>query len=286
MAPANLSILSVPKWGNALNILALDTALASCSVALWRDGAIDARCFALMDRGQSEAIMPMVRQVMAEAGAQFADIDLVAVTIGPGAFTGLRIGLAAARGLALAAGLPCLGVTTLEAVAAGIPAAERIAGTVLVVLETKRADVYAQFFDAQAFDAQALDDDPNPLDSPSAVVPESLVHAVVAGVPPAFQIRGHPVAPGVAGAPPAFGVRGHPVAPGVAGALIAVGNAAPRVVAALGQAGVPASLSVAPGLPDAQVVARIAARRWRPGQVLVPPAPLYLKPPAVTRSLV
>ena len=249
-----------------MNILALDTALAACSVALWRDGAIDAGRFAPMDRGQSEAIMPMVRQVMAEAGAQFADIDLVAVTIGPGAFTGLRIGLAAARGLALAAGLPCLGVTTLEAVAAGIPAAERIAGTVLVVLETKRADVYAQ-----SFDARALDDDPKPLDSPSAVVPESLVH---------------PVASGVAGAPPAFGIRGHPVAPGVAGALIVVGNAAPRVVAALGQAGVPASLSAAPGLPDAAVVARIAARRWRPGQVLAPPAPLYLKPPAVTRSLV
>ncbi len=233
-----------------MNILALDTALAACSVALWRDGAIDAGRFAPMDRGQSEAIMPMVRQVMAEAGAQFADIDLVAVTIGPGAFTGLRIGLAAARGLALAAGLPCLGVTTLEAVAAGIPAAERIAGTVLVVLETKRADVYAQSFDARAFDAQALDDDPKPLDSPSAVVPESLVHAVASG------------------------------------ALIVVGNAAPRVVAALGQAGVPASLSAAPGLPDAQVVAGIAARRWRPGQVLAPPAPLYLKPPAVTRSLV
>jgi tRNA threonylcarbamoyladenosine biosynthesis protein TsaB len=231
-----------------LIILALDTALASCSVALWRDGAIDAGRFAPMDRGQSEAIMPMVRQVMAEAGAQFADIDLVAVTTGPGAFTGLRIGLAAARGLALAAGLPCLGVTTLEAVAAGIPAAERIAGTVLVVLETKRADVYAQ-----SFGAQAINDDLKPLNSPSAVAPESLVHAVGSEV---------------------------------AGRLIVVGSAAPRVVAALRQAGVPASLSAAPGLPDAAVIAGIAAWRWRPGQVLAPPAPLYLKPPAVTRSLV
>ncbi len=219
-----------------MNILALDTSLSSCSVALWRDGAVDAGRFVPMERGQSEALMPMVRQVMAEAGAEFADIDLVAVTIGPGAFTGLRIGLAAARGLALAAGLPCLGVTTLEAVAAGVAAGERKAATVLVALETKRADVYAQSFDS----------DLQPLDAPRAVVPE--------------------------------------LAPGVAGALVVVGNAAPRVVAVLGAAGVQASLSAAPGLPDAAVVARIAARHWRPGQVLAPPSPLYLRPPDVTRS--
>ncbi|MDP6786418.1 MAG: tRNA (adenosine(37)-N6)-threonylcarbamoyltransferase complex dimerization subunit type 1 TsaB [Rhodospirillales bacterium] len=225
-----------------MNILSLDTALAACSVVLRRDGAVDAGCFSLMDRGQSEAIMPMVRQVMTEAGARFADIDLVAVTIGPGAFTGLRIGLAAARGLALAAGLPCLGVTTLDAVAAGVGAAERRAGTVLVVLETKRADVYAQFFDG----------DLNALDRPRAVAPERLVDSMP---------------------------------PGVAGALIVAGNAAPRVVAVLEGAGVAAPLSAAPGLPDASVIARIAARRWRPGQILSPPSPLYLRPPAVTRPL-
>ena len=251
-----------------MNILSLDTALAACSAALWRDGAIAARRFAPMVRGQSEALMPMVRQVLAEAGAGFADIDLVAVTIGPGAFTGLRIGLAAARGLALATGRPCLGVTTLEAVAAGVAAAERDAGTVLVVLETKRADVYAQSFGAKSVGGEL-----KPLDSPRAVVPERLVGAVAPGTPPAFNIRGHPVAPGVAGAPPAFGIRGHPVAPGP---LVVAGDAAPRVAAVLGDAGVPASLSAAPGLPDAAVVARLAARRWRPGQVLAPPSPLYL----------
>ncbi len=222
-----------------MNILSLDTALTACSVALWCDGAVDAKHFAPMDRGQSEAIMPMVRQVMAEAGARFSDIDLVAVTIGPGAFTGLRIGLAAARGLALAANLPCLGVTTLDAVAAGVATAERNAGTVLVVLETKRDDVYAQLFDS----------DLNQLNLPSAVVPERLNGAF----------------------PP--------------GPLTVAGNAAPRVAAALERAGISVSLSTAPGLPDAAVVARIAAQHWRPGQILSPPSPLYLRPPAVTRSL-
>ena len=226
-----------------MNVLALDTALSSCSVALWRDGVIDARRFVPMERGQSEAVIPMVRDVMGEAGAEFADIDLVAVTIGPGAFTGLRIGLAAARGLALAAGLPCLGVTTLEAVAAGVVAAERNAGTVLVVLETRRADVYTQ-----AFDGQPIDGDLMALDSPRAVMPERLVGALPSGP------------------------------------LVVAGDAAPRVAAVLGEAGVPVTPSAVPGLPDAAVVAHIAAQRWHPGQVLAPPSPLYLKPPAVTRS--
>jgi hypothetical protein len=67
--------------------------------------------------------------------------------------------------------------------------------------------------------------------------------------------------------------------------VIVAGTAAPRVAAALGEAGIPVSLSAAPGLPDAAVVARLAARRWRPGQALAPPSPLNLSPPAVTRPI-
>ena len=104
-----------------MRLLALDTATAACSVALWRDGAVLARRFEAMLRGQSEALMPMVGAVLAEAGCGFKDLDAIAVTVGPGAFTGLRIGLAAARGMALAAELPLIGVTTLEAVVHGVP---------------------------------------------------------------------------------------------------------------------------------------------------------------------
>ncbi|MCH7931874.1 MAG: tRNA (adenosine(37)-N6)-threonylcarbamoyltransferase complex dimerization subunit type 1 TsaB, partial [Proteobacteria bacterium] len=94
-----------------MNVLALDTATAACSVALWSDGTVLAQRFATMARGHAEALMPMVEAVMAEAGLAFADLDLVATTVGPGTFTGLRVGLAAARGLALAGGLPIVGVT-------------------------------------------------------------------------------------------------------------------------------------------------------------------------------
>ena len=103
-----------------MKVLALDTATASCSVAVMCDGDIRARQFTTMDRGQAEALMPMVEWAMAEARLDFRNLDLVATTVGPGSFTGLRVGLAAARGLALAARLPIVGVTTLEALVHGV----------------------------------------------------------------------------------------------------------------------------------------------------------------------
>ncbi|MBE0531054.1 MAG: tRNA (adenosine(37)-N6)-threonylcarbamoyltransferase complex dimerization subunit type 1 TsaB, partial [Rhodospirillales bacterium] len=147
-----------------MKLLALDTATAACSVAVWVDGTIRAQCLRPMARGQSEALMPMVVAALAEAGLAFADLDAVAATVGPGAFTGLRIGLAAARAMALAAGLPCLGVTTLEAVAANVPEAECQGAAILVVLDAKRADLYAQVFSA----------DLEPLTEPRAVLPADL----------------------------------------------------------------------------------------------------------------
>jgi tRNA threonylcarbamoyladenosine biosynthesis protein TsaB len=154
-----------------MNILALDTATSACSAALWRDGMVLAHRFAIMPRGQSEALLPMVRDVMRQSGCGFPDLGLIAVTVGPGAFTGLRIGLAAARGMALASGVGCLGLTTLEAVAHGVPGAERDGVPILVALESKRADIYAQVFSA----------DLAPLGSPQALLPEDLARVVPPG---------------------------------------------------------------------------------------------------------
>jgi len=148
-----------------VRILAIDTATTACSAAIWRDGEIAARRFEPMQRGQSEALMPMILEVQAEAGDQVANMDLIAVTVGPGAFTGLRIGLAAARGLALAAAIPCLGVTTTEAIAAAVPDEEATACPLLAAIESKRADLYVQAFHAGR----------KPADGPQAVDPDSLV---------------------------------------------------------------------------------------------------------------
>lgn len=127
-------------------VLAFDTALGACSAALWRDGAVPARRLVEMTRGHAEALMPMVRSVIDDAGIAYDDLDAIAVTIGPGAFTGLRIGLAAARGMALAARLPVVGVTTLEALAHATGPDERVGRQVLAVIDSRRAGVYAQLF--------------------------------------------------------------------------------------------------------------------------------------------
>jgi tRNA threonylcarbamoyladenosine biosynthesis protein TsaB len=129
-------------------ILAFDAAAAACSAALWRGGAVRARRWEAMARGQAEALMPLIESVMAESGpTSFAELDAIAVTVGPGSFTGLRIALAVARGLRLAAGTPVIGIGTLAAVAAqaqGLAQDQRV----LAVIDSKRVDLFAQLFDS------------------------------------------------------------------------------------------------------------------------------------------
>lgn len=130
-----------------MNILALDTTTSACSVAVRTDDREVSSCVT-MERGHTEALLPMVRTVLERASCHFTGIDAIAVTVGPGAFTGLRIGLAAARGMALAAGIPCMGITSLEAVAEAIDSEERAGRALLVALDSKRADLFAQVFHA------------------------------------------------------------------------------------------------------------------------------------------
>ncbi|MBI3439773.1 MAG: tRNA (adenosine(37)-N6)-threonylcarbamoyltransferase complex dimerization subunit type 1 TsaB [Proteobacteria bacterium] len=98
-------------------VLAIDTALDACSVAIVRGDAVLADLSERMQRGQAERLAPMVREVTASASVVFSELDRIAVTTGPGSFTGVRVGLSFARALALALGKPCIGVSTLEALA-------------------------------------------------------------------------------------------------------------------------------------------------------------------------
>jgi tRNA threonylcarbamoyladenosine biosynthesis protein TsaB len=98
-------------------VLALDTTLDACSVAIMRGDAVLANLSERMQRGQAERLAPMVREAAVQAGVLFSDLGRVAVTTGPGSFTGVRVGLSFARALALALGKPCVGVSTLEALA-------------------------------------------------------------------------------------------------------------------------------------------------------------------------
>lgn len=124
-------------------VLALDTCLPACSVALARDGEILGWLSEPTLRGHQERIAPMTRDLMAAAGLEFAALDRIGVTVGPGSFTGLRVGLAFAKGLAFALQRPCVGVGTLEALAASLEGN----GPRAAVIDAGRGRVYMQLFD-------------------------------------------------------------------------------------------------------------------------------------------
>ena len=122
-------------------ILALDTCLGACSVAILDGDRVLAARTEPMTRGHQERIGVLAREVALEAGVKFSDLTRIAVTVGPGSFTGLRVGLAFAKGLATALSIPCVGVSTLEALAFGTP------GFVAAVLDARMSQVYLQIFD-------------------------------------------------------------------------------------------------------------------------------------------
>ena len=130
-----------------MRILAIDTALEACSAAVLdtEHAATSVHESLPMLRGHAEALMPLIARVMDRAGLEFAALDRIAVTTGPGSFTGLRVGIAAARGIALAAGKPAIGLSTLAAYAAPLVAAD---GTLPVVaaIDARHDHVYLQVF--------------------------------------------------------------------------------------------------------------------------------------------
>lgn len=130
-----------------MRVLAIDTALGACAAAVLdsQAGAILASESVSMVRGHAEAIMPMIARAMDAARCEFADLDRIAVTVGPGSFTGLRVGIAAARGVALTAGKPAIGLSTLSALAAPHVAA-RADRTIIAAIDARHEQVYFHVF--------------------------------------------------------------------------------------------------------------------------------------------
>jgi tRNA threonylcarbamoyladenosine biosynthesis protein TsaB len=150
-------------------VLALETCGEVCGVALGDGETVLASRDVDMLRGHAEALAPLVREVLAEAGIAPAAVGMIALTIGPGSFTGVRIATAFARAWALAAGIGVVAVTSTEALAEGAAAAPRIA-----VIDARRGQVYEQRFAT----------DRTPL-GPPAVVPRTAEHGVTgSGVAP------------------------------------------------------------------------------------------------------
>ncbi len=134
--------------GLSRTLLAFDAAGGGCSVAVWRDGAVLTHRQEAMRRGQAERLVPMIQAAMREADLAYEALDAVVVTTGPGGFTGVRIGLATARGLGLALGCPVVGVSSFEAAAAASDPAARRGRTLAVLIDAKRDDLFVQAFDA------------------------------------------------------------------------------------------------------------------------------------------
>ncbi len=129
-----------------MRVLALDTATEACSVALLVNGECISR-FAELRRGHAEQILDMVDSVLAEAGIGLSGLDGIAASIGPGAFTGVRISVAVAQGLAFGAGLGVVPVTTLEAL--GL-AAMSVSARALACLDARMGEVYWGCFERHA----------------------------------------------------------------------------------------------------------------------------------------
>jgi tRNA threonylcarbamoyladenosine biosynthesis protein TsaB len=126
-------------------ILAIDTALDACAAAVLDTGAgqLIAQESQPMKRGHAEALMPLIARIIKASGIAFAVLDRVAVTTGPGSFTGLRVGLSAARGIALAANKPVVGVTTLTAYAAPV-VSRNDEQPVIAAIDARHDQVYFQ----------------------------------------------------------------------------------------------------------------------------------------------
>lgn len=149
-----------PRSSAGWRVLAIDTCFARCAIALAEQRetiATIASDVQSMTRGHAAMLTPMVEKALRGAAWCASDLDLVAVTIGPGSFTGVRIGVAMARGLAMTLRIPAAGITTTDALLLGAAAADRAHadGTVVVAIESGRGDYFMAMADAPPFAATA-----------------------------------------------------------------------------------------------------------------------------------
>ncbi len=140
-----------------MKILALETSAKSASAAVTENGAVLASAYQCSGLTHSRTLMPMVEDMLRNAELTLADVDAVAVAAGPGSFTGLRIGVAAAKGLAWAAEKPCCGVSTLEGMAENLRHLEN--ALVICAMDARRSQVYNAIFLADGGELQRLTPD-------------------------------------------------------------------------------------------------------------------------------
>ena len=222
-------------------ILGIDSATSVCSAALVQGDKTLGAITKKMSRGQAEELLVMVDDILKKTNTAATDIDCVAVSVGPGSFTGLRIGLSAARGLALSISRPCIGVSTFEVALGAITGSADSFKNILrqkkllIAIETRREDIYAQLFDENF----------SPLSNGAALHEDELVK--IAG--PYTE------------------------------ELAVAGDGAGRAIEMLKNNGINAT-SINPDFEhSATAVCEIAKNKYSKGVELSPPKPLYLRSP-------
>jgi tRNA threonylcarbamoyladenosine biosynthesis protein TsaB len=228
---------------DAPTLLAIETAGSRCSAAVARGKRILAAASQVQRHGHGEVLMAMLDRVMTEAGLSPHQFDIVAAAIGPGGFTGIRVGLAATQGIALATGARLVGVTGFVAVAEALRRAARIehdsGAHLLVALDSRRDDLYVQLFGP---------DMATPLARPRAVLPD-LLPDYVGPLPPGARL------------------------------LVAGDGVEAAAVALKGRVDVEIVPDSVPGAVGVAAAALAGAHRTLAGE---PARPLYLRPPDVT----
>lgn len=188
-------------------LLAFDTSDAHCGAALFSGGRLLREAHETMGRGQAERLFPLLEELLDRSGVAWSDLDAIGVGIGPGNFTGIRISVAAARGLGLSLGIPAIGVSRLDAVAHGH------AGPVLACLKAPRGQAYVQGFGTRsAIPAQlrAISDlDPGYAEPGLACVGSTAAEVAAQLGATAVPAR-HAPASATAGSPPRCGPRRSP----------------------------------------------------------------------------
>ena len=222
-----------------MRVLAFDTTCAACSVALWHDDTVEAAFHDPTVHGQAELLMPAIERVMAEADVAYSDIDRIGVTVGPGSFTGVRVGLATARALAVALDRPAIGILTSAVLAQeAINSGGEIDTPVAVAIDARRAELYLHCFDRNG---AALED-------PQCLLPEDAAQYLA-------KDRWQIVGDGAAILEPLLELRSEPVLePGPRGNVSQSG----------------------PIYPDATLLASMVATQAVPE---APPQPVYVRPP-------
>jgi tRNA threonylcarbamoyladenosine biosynthesis protein TsaB len=136
-----------------MKLLALDSAFACVSAAVWADGKILAARARALATGHAEALLPLIEATLAEAGMQPLELNRIAVTLGPGHFTGLRAGIAAAQGLIVATGAEPVGIDCFAVVASAMPPVQGKERR-LIAFDSKRDEAFVKLDDAPPFAAK------------------------------------------------------------------------------------------------------------------------------------